>query len=267
MEKFRIKPDKKVDLSKFDSDDRSASTGTKQQDAEELATLSARLGQLQDVFYGSGAHKLLIVLQGMDTSGKDGTIRKVFGSVDPLGVRVANFKAPTDEEKSHDFLWRIHRQTPGNGEIVIFNRSHYEDVLITRVHGWIDKKETKRRFRQINEFELMLAEHGTVIQKFFLHISKDEQKARLEERLSDPDKQWKFQLGDLEERKFWDQYTEAYEDALQNTSTKHAPWHVVPANSKMNRNLYILRVLVQTLEGLKLAYPDHQEDLQDVVVE
>jgi len=267
MEKFRIKPDKKVDLSKFDTKDRSASPGTKQQNIEMLAKLSNRLDELQDVFYGASARKLLIVLQGMDTSGKDGTIRHVFKSVDPLGLRVANFKGPTDEEKSHDFLWRIHRHVPANGEIVIFNRSHYEDVLITRVHGWIDKKEVKRRLRQINEFESMLAENGTILCKFFLHISKDEQKARLQERLSNPDKRWKFQLGDVEERKYWDEYRAAYEDALENTSTKCAPWYVVPADSKTNRNLFISRVLVNTLEDLKLTYPVSEIDVQSIVID
>lgn len=267
MEKFRIKPDKKIDLSTFDTKDRSASLGTKQENVETLTKLSERLNELQDVFYGARSHKFLIVLQGMDTSGKDGTIRHVFKSVDPLGVRVANFKGPTDEEKSHDFLWRIHRQVPGDGEMVIFNRSHYEDVLITRVHEWIGKKEVKRRFKQINDFESMLAEHGTIIRKFFLHISKDEQKVRLEERLSNAQKRWKFQMGDLEERKHWDSYQAAYEDVLENTSTKYAPWYVVPADSKTNRNLFISRLLVKTLEELKLAYPTVEEQVSNIVIE
>ncbi|MES2354609.1 MAG: polyphosphate kinase 2 family protein [Pseudomonadota bacterium] len=266
MEKFRIKPNKKVELSKFDPRDQSAAPGTKQQNTDMLATLSARLDKLQDVFYGARSHKFLIVLQGMDTSGKDGTIRHVFKSVDPLGLRVANFKGPTEQEKGHDFLWRIHQQMPGDGEIVIFNRSHYEDVLITRVHEWIDKKEVKRRLRQINDFELMLSEHATVIRKFFLYISKEEQKKRLEERLSDPEKHWKFQLGDVEERKLWDDYMKAYQDMLENTSTKHAPWYVVPADSKTNRNLFISRVLVQTLEDLKLTYPEPGEDLSKIII-
>ena len=267
MKKFLIKPGSKVDLAKFDPEDRSAAPGTKQENAEKLAALSERLDELQDVFYGARSRKFLIVLQGMDTSGKDGTIRHVFGAVDPLGLRVTSFKAPTEEEKSHDFLWRVHRPAPANGEMVIFNRSHYEDVLITRVHNWIDNKEAARRFAHINAFEQMLADAGAVIVKFFLHISKDEQKVRLHERLSNPDKHWKFALGDLAERKQWDRYMAAYEDALSKTSTPHAPWYVVPANSKTNRNLFVSQVLVQMLEDLKLAYPAPAEDLKGIVIE
>ena len=267
MKKFLIKPGKKVSLARYDPADRSASSSFKEKDIRELTALSARLDKLQDVFYASAKHKLLIVLQGMDTSGKDGTVRHVFNAVDPLGVRVASFKAPTEEEKSHDFLWRVHRQVPGNGEIVVFNRSHYEDVLITRVHGWIDAKECKRRYKHINAFEKVLADSGTVILKFFLHISMDEQKRRLEERLANPDKQWKFRLGDLEERKHWEDYMTAYKDAMEATSTALAPWFVVPSDSKTNRNLFISRVLVKTLNGLKLGYPPPEENLEGVVVE
>jgi PPK2 family polyphosphate:nucleotide phosphotransferase len=266
MKSFLIKPGSRVDLDKFDPDDRSASLGSKKQSLEKLAALGARLNELQDVFYGSRSHKLLVVLQGMDTSGKDGTIRHVFSAVDPLGVRVAGFKAPTDDEKAHDFLWRVHRVAPAAGEIVIFNRSHYEDVLITRVHDWIDNEEAKRRLAHINAFEKLLADSGTVIRKFYLHISRDEQKTRLEERLSDPDKHWKFALGDLAERKLWDRYMTAYEDAIAVTSTDVAPWYVVPANSKTNRNLFISNVLVETLESLKLTYPQGPE-LKGIVVE
>jgi PPK2 family polyphosphate:nucleotide phosphotransferase len=267
MTKFLVKPGKKVDLDRFDPDDQSAASSFKEKNVQELAALSERLDELQDVFYASSKHKLLVVLQGMDTSGKDGTIRHVFTSVDPLGVRVASFKAPTDEEKSHDFLWRIHPHVPGNGEMAIFNRSHYEDVLITRVHDWIDAKECKRRYKHISAFEKLLADNGTVILKFFLHISTDEQKRRLEERLKIPNKQWKFRLGDLEERKRWNDYMSAYEQALEATSTEWAPWFVVPSNSKTNRNLFISRILVNSLERLKLTYPPSSEDLQGVVVE
>ena len=267
MKKFLVKPGKKVNLAKYDPADKSASSSFKDKDMQDLAALSERLDKLQDVFYASGKHKLLIVLQGMDTSGKDGTIRHVFNSVDPLGVRVASFKAPTEEEKSHDFLWRIHHQAPAGSEIAIFNRSHYEDVLITRVHGWIDARECKRRYKHINAFEKMLADDDTVILKFYLHISMEEQKQRLEERLANPDKQWKFRLGDLEERKHWDDYMAAYEDALTATSTDWAPWYVVPSDSKTNRNLFISRVLVRTLERLKLSYPAPEENLEGVVVE
>jgi len=265
MKKFRIKPGSRVDLSKYDPDDRSASFATKEEDAAALSAMQARLDALQDVFYAAHAHKLLVVLQGMDTSGKDGTIRHVFNSVDPLGVRVASFKVPTEEEKDHDFLWRVHRVVPGAGEIAIFNRSHYEDILVTRAHGWIDGKEAKHRIAHINAFEALLADAGTVIVKFFLHISRDEQKRRLEERIANQDKQWKFAVGDLGERKLWDRYVRAYEDALSGTSTACAPWYVVPANSKTNRNLMISRVLVKTLEKLRLEYP-RRPDLAGIVV-
>jgi PPK2 family polyphosphate:nucleotide phosphotransferase len=192
----------------------------------------------------------------MDTAGKDSTIRHVFQGVDPLGVRVASFKAPTAHELARDYLWRVHHHVPGSGEIVIFNRSHYEDVLITRVNGWIDAAECKRRYRQINDFERMLAETGTTLLKFYLHLSKDEQKKRLEERRDTPEKQWKFQPGDLAVRAQWDGYMEAYETALSATSTVHAPWHVIPANDKLARNLTVSRLLIETLESLDMRYPD-----------
>jgi PPK2 family polyphosphate:nucleotide phosphotransferase len=264
MNKFRLRPGKQVDLSKFDPADRSASPGNKEQDNTELAELSARLDKLQDLLVASRTHKVLIVLQGTDTSGKDGTIRHVFKNVDPLGVRVVAFKTPTEEERSRDFLWRVHAHVPGTGEIVIFNRSHYEDVLITLVHGWIDRAEAKRRYAHINAFERLLAEGGTSIVKFYLHISKAEQRRRLQERLEDPEKQWKFRLSDLEERKLWNKYIKAYETALEATSTASAPWYIVPSDSKTNRNLFISRVLVDTLERLKLRYPESQDDLAGV---
>jgi PPK2 family polyphosphate:nucleotide phosphotransferase len=266
MDKFRLQPGKQVDLSEFDPDDRSASPGTKEEDLAVLADLSARLDKLQDVLVASRMHKLLIVLQGMDTSGKDGTIRHVFKNVDPLGVHVVAFKAPTEDEKSRDFLWRVHLHVPGNGQIGIFNRSHYEDVLITLVHGWIGGAEAKRRYAHINAFEKLLAETGTTIVKFYLHISEEEQRRRLQERVDDPDKHWKFRMGDLEERKLWNKYIKAYEAALEATSSDVAPWYVVPSDSKTNRNLFISRVLVDTLEKLKLRYPESQEDLAGIRV-
>jgi PPK2 family polyphosphate:nucleotide phosphotransferase len=191
----------------------------------------------------------------MDTSGKDGTIRHVFSECDPLGIRLANFKAPSTEELAHDYLWRVHQQVPKAGELVIFNRSHYEDVVIVKVHNWIDEDECKRRYAQINDFERMLTETGTTIIKCFLHISKDEQRKRLQERLDDPAKTWKFNPGDIKERALWPNYTEAYEQAIKATSTKYAPWHIVPADSKTNRNLLISRLLLSTLKDLDLRYP------------
>lgn len=266
LDSFRVKPGSTVDLSKWDPDDESAKVGDKAANLAKLTEFAEELDRLQDVFYAVHEHKLLVVLQGMDTSGKDGTIRHVFSCVDPLGVRVANFKAPSAEELDRDYLWRIHRQAPGKGEIVIFNRSHYEDVLITRVHQWITLEECQRRYQQINDFERLLTETGTLITKFFLHISKDEQRKRLQERLDNPKKAWKFNPGDLEERKRWDDYQSAYEDALSATSTKHAPWIIVPANSKIQRNLVISQILVDLLRGLKLEYPKMDKKLSGLVV-
>jgi PPK2 family polyphosphate:nucleotide phosphotransferase len=208
-----------------------------------------------------------VVLQGMDTAGKDGTIRHVFGEVDPLGVRAIGFRAPVGEELEHDFLWRVHRQVPRRGEIAIFNRSHYEDVLVTRVHEWIDLDECRRRYEHINAFESVLTDSGTTILKFFLHISKEEQRRRLQARIDDPTKRWKFNPRDLEERKLWDRYMDAYQDALTATSTERAPWYVVPSDSKSTRNLIVSSILVRTLEGLKMEFPQPAQDVSHIVVE
>ncbi|MGZ8868965.1 MAG: PPK2 family polyphosphate kinase, partial [Thermoanaerobaculia bacterium] len=193
--------------------------------------------------------------------------RKVFDSMDPLGIRVASFNVPTERELDHDFLWRVHRQVPGKGEVVIFNRSHYEDVLVVRVHDLVPKKIWRERYDQINAFEKHLADTGTTIVKFYLHIDRDEQKERLQARLDDPTKQWKFRKGDLDDRKRWDDYQAAYEDVLSRTSTKWAPWYIVPANSKWYRNVVISQVLVDTLEELGLKYPKPEEGLDAVTVE
>jgi PPK2 family polyphosphate:nucleotide phosphotransferase len=267
MKQYRVKPGDKIQLSAWPADDKSAFEGDKVQAKDELEKLNTQLEQLQELLYAEHKHKLLVVLQGMDTSGKDGVIRHVFDGVNPQGVRVASFKVPTAEELDHDYLWRVHKQTPGRGEMVIFNRSHYEDVLVVRVHELVSEKVWKLRYRQINDFERTLVEEGTTILKFFLHIDLDEQKERLEARLQDPTKQWKFNLGDLGERKLWPQYTKAYEDVLTKTSTKWAPWYIVPANRKWYRNLVIATVLVETLKELKMAYPQPKDDLSGVVVE
>lgn len=264
---YRVKQGAKVDLGRWDPDD-TRIVGRKNGEARErLAAMNERLEALQELLYAEGRHRLLVVLQAMDTAGKDSTIRHVFQGVDPLGVKVASFKAPTHYELARDYLWRVHHHVPGNGEIAIFNRSHYEDVLITRVNGWIDADECRRRYRQIREFERMLVETGTTILKFYLHISKDEQKKRLEARRDDPTKQWKFHPGDLAVRAQWDDYRNAYEDALAATSTAHAPWYVVPANSKLARNLIVSELLISTLEGLKMGYPEAEPGIADVVVE
>lgn len=251
-----VAPDTKVKLSKWDAGDTDIIGKDKSGARESLDAYRARLETLQELLYAEGRHKLLVVLQAMDTAGKDSTIRHVFQGVDPLGVRVASFKAPTPYELARDYLWRVHHHVPGTGEIAIFNRSHYEDVLITRVNGWISAAECERRYRQINDFERMLAETGTTILKFYLHISKDEQKKRLEERRDTPEKQWKFQPDDLAVRAQWDAYMAAYEAALSATSTAHAPWHVIPANNKLARNLRISRLLIAALENLSMRYPE-----------
>lgn len=232
------------------------SSGDKAADKARTLELAQEIAGLQNVFYAEHGRKLLIVLQGMDTSGKDGTVKGVFGAVDPLGVRSVAFKAPSTIEREHDFLWRVHSQVPSQGEIVIFNRSHYEDVLITRVHGWIDDAEAERRMAHIRDFERMLAETGTVLLKFFLHISKNEQKVRLQERIADPEKHWKFDPNDLKERQFWLDYQTAYGKAITGTDVDHAPWYAIPSDSKTHRNLAIAMIVADTLSNMKLKYPD-----------
>jgi PPK2 family polyphosphate:nucleotide phosphotransferase len=260
MQRYLIQPGTQVHLGERDPDDRSGFEGTRGQAGVELDRLRARLGDLQELLWADGRHKLLVVLQAMDTGGKDGVIRRVFDGVNPQGVKVASFKRPTPEELAHDYLWRVHRHVPGSGEITIFNRSHYEDVLVVRVHGLVPEERCTTRYGQINAFERTLAEEGTTILKFFLHISKDEQKGRLQARLDDPTKRWKFSLGDLDERKRWTDYQTAYEDAISATSTAWAPWYVVPANRKWYRDLVVSRVLVDTLETMDLRYPEPSLD-------
>ena len=224
-------------------------------DKLQAVVLAEKIAKLQDVFIAAHEAKLLVILQGMDTAGKDGTVKGVFGQIHPLGARTVAFKAPSKTETDHDYLWRVHKEVPGKGEIVIFNRSHYEDVLISQVHGWIDDAECLRRYAQIGDFERMLSETGTVVLKFFLHISKDEQKSRLEERLADPDKHWKFDPQDTAERVYWDEYQRAYEKAIRATDCSHAPWYIVPADSKTQRNLVIASIVLEKLESLNLRYP------------
>jgi len=266
MEKYRVTPGSQVDLNHWDPDDLSAFDGDKGDAKERLDDLNDRLEELQELLYAEHKHKLLIVLQATDTGGKDGTIRHVFDGVNPQGVKVANFKVPTRIELDHDYLWRVHKVVPGKGEIVIFNRSHYEDVLVVRVHNLVPASVWEKRYDQINNFEQMLAEEGTTILKFYLHISKDEQKERLQARLDDPHKHWKFSLGDLDERKLWQDYMHAYEDVLSLTSTAWAPWYIIPANHKWYRNYVIASILVETLDGLRMDYPTPSEDLSNVVI-
>jgi PPK2 family polyphosphate:nucleotide phosphotransferase len=260
----RIDPGSKVRIKDFDPD-ATPLCGDKAEGKEKSVALQARLGELQELLFAEHRHKVLIILQGMDTSGKDGTVRHVLNDVSPAGVRVVSFKAPTAEELDHDFLWRVHAKTPGSSELVVFNRSHYEDVLVVRVHGLVKEKVWRKRYEQINAFERTLAASGTVILKFFLHISLEEQRKRLQERIDDPNKHWKFQHADIEERRLWDEYMKAYEDMLEKTSTKYAPWFVVPANAKWYRNLVVANAIVDALQSLKMNYP--KVDLSREVVE
>ena len=265
MKKYRIEPDSKVDLSKWDPEDSSEFDGNKEEGRAALAYLNGKLAELQEILYTEHKHKVLIVLQAMDTGGKDGAIRHVFKGINPQGVRVASFKVPSAIEMDHDYLWRIHQQTPGKGEMVIFNRSHYEDVLVVRVHKLVPEKVWKRRYQQINNFEKLLAEEGTTILKFYLDISAEEQKERLRARLEDPTKHWKFHPNDLKERQLWKEYLRAYEDALEKTSTRYAPWYIVPANKKWYRDLVIASVILETLKDLKMEYPQPQYDVASIL--
>ncbi|MEZ4640879.1 MAG: polyphosphate kinase 2 family protein, partial [Caldilineaceae bacterium] len=239
----------------------------KDEGKERFKDLNKRLEELQETLYAQGKHKLLIVLQALDTGGKDGAIRHVFDGVNPQGVKVVPFKVPTPIELAHDYLWRVHPHTPARGEMVIFNRSHYEDVLVVRVHNLVPEDVWSRRYEHINAFEKLLADEGTTILKFYLHISKPEQKERLQARLDDPSKHWKFRAGDLAERKLWPDYMAAYEAVLNRTSTEWAPWYIVPADRKWYRNLVISEVLVKTLEDLNLHYPESKEPLDGIVIE
>ena len=228
----------------------------------ETERLARRIDELQDALYAEGRRALLVVLQGRDTAGKDGTIRKVFGPLDPLGLSVANFKAPSPIELAHDYLWRVHQAVPVRGTIGVFNRSHYEDVLVVRVHALVSETVWRARYDQIVQFERMLTENGVAILKFFLHISRDEQRERLLARLEDPTKFWKFAAGDLAERERWDQYTEAYREALARTSTPEAPWYLVPADKKYLRDLLVARVVAERLERMDPKYPGPPEGLE-----
>ena len=260
------KSGKRFSLAKLKPSAKPFSSGDKAQDKAAVEALATELDTLQDLLYADRRHKLLVVLQGTDTSGKDGTLRGVFGRMSALGVHTVGWKAPTEPERAHDFLWRIHSQVPSAGEVMVFNRSHYEDVLVPVVNGWITPEQTRQRFAQINDFERLLAETGTVVLKFMLHISFEEQGVRLQERVDDPTKHWKFSLGDLEVRKQWDDYQKAYEALLGATSTPWARWTVVPADSKTHRNLMIATVVRDTLKALDLRYPPSDPALKGLKI-
>ena len=230
-------------------------------------SMRKELREWQHRFYAEGKHKFLIVLQALDAGGKDGTIRNVFQGVNPQGVQVTSFKAPTKEELAHDYLWRVHKAVPGKGMVGVFNRSHYEDVLIVRVQNFVPESVWRPRYEQINQFEKLLTDTGTTILKFYLHISKDEQRERLQDRVDDPTKWWKFESGDLKQREKWDDYQTAFQDVFTNTSTENAPWYVIPADQKWYRNWAIMDVIVNKMREIDPQYPESDEDLTGVVVE
>ena len=265
MENFTIDSKMKITLKDFDPN----YTNKLSKDAikEEYCNLQKRFIQLQDVLFASKKFALLIILQGMDCSGKDGTVKKALLGVNPNGFNVESFKEPTPEELGHDYLWRVHKVAPKKGNITVFNRSYYEDVLVTRVHKLIDDATAFARFKEINKFEKYLVNNHTVVLKFMLHISKDFQKEKLESRLEIPEKHWKFSAADLSERKFWDTYQQCYEDVLSNCSTIEAPWHIVPSNNRWFRDYIVLKTIVNTLEGLNLKFPDIHVDIQKLIKE
>lgn len=255
FDQLKLPPGDEVNLARISPGDLSLWPRGKHKAEARLVRLRNDLEHLQEMFFADGRFGLLVILQGMDTAGKDGVIRHVFEGVNPQGVRVNSFKQPTPEERAHDFLWRIHRDAPAKGEIVIFNRSHYEDVLISRVHNLVPRAVWSKRYDAINDFERELVEEGNVILKFFLHVSRKEQGRRLQDRIRDPTKHWKLTLADFHERRFWDQYMVAYKDALERTNTVAAPWYILPSDHKWYRNLAVSSILVQRLRELKLRYP------------
>ena len=264
---WRLHEPARVNLTRFDPSQRPCSVGDKEADRKRLAELSLQLAELQDRLYAGGRHKLLLVLQGMDTSGKDGTIRSVFQAIDPLGVRAISYRPPVGPEAEHDFLWRHHRDVPAAGEIVIFNRSHYEAVTVEYVTGLINDSERERRYGHIRGFEQLLIDSGTTLVKCFLHISKQEQQRRLQQRIDDPDRRWKISESDLKARALWDPYQRAYELALGATATSGAPWYIVPSDSKSHRNLMVMEILLHVLKPLAPGYPPGPASLIGVQVE
>lgn len=266
LERYRVRPGQRVDLTAYDP----AETGPydkKKKARKDLEKLRQKLIALQDRFYAWDQRSLLVVLQGMDTAGKDGTIKHVMRGVNPQGVSVASFKVPTPEELAHDYLWRVHKVTPRRGRIGIFNRSHYEDVLVVRVHNLTPESVWRKRYDHINAFERLLADNNVTILKFYLHISRDEQARRLQARLDNPDKRWKFSKGDLAERRRWDDYMAAYADALSLCSTDYAPWYIVPSDRKWYRNLVVMNILVNALEDMNPTYPQPEEGLEGIIIE
>ncbi|HSF86465.1 MAG TPA: polyphosphate kinase 2 family protein [Acidimicrobiia bacterium] len=266
LDRYRVSPGTPLDLAGFSPDDTGDFDGGKRAGRKHLKDLRRQLAELQRLLWADGRRSVLVVIQAMDTGGKDGAIRKVFEGVNPQGVRVANFKAPTERELAHDYLWRVHQQAPRDGEIAVFNRSHYEDVLVVRVLGLAPEEVWRKRYDHIADFERMLVDEGTTIVKFYLNISKEEQAERLQARLDDPTKRWKFNAGDLDHRELWHDYMAAFAEAISRTTTADAPWYVVPANKKWYRDIVIATTLVETLRNLELSYPEADEGLDDTVI-
>ncbi|MCP3977195.1 MAG: polyphosphate kinase 2 family protein [bacterium] len=267
MDRYRVAPGSDIDLKDWDPDDLAAFSGDKDEARDLFEDMVERIAELQHVMWAEDKHSLLVVIQAMDTGGKDSTIRSVFSGVNPQGVRVANFKSPTSVELEHDYLWRVHPHTPGKGEIAVFNRSHYEDVLIVRVLGFAPEEKWQRRYGHINDFERLLTDEGTTVVKLYLHISKEEQAERLQERLDTPEKLWKFNKGDLDHRALWPEYMKAFEAVLSKTSTEDAPWYIIPANRKWYRNYVIGTIILDTLESMNMEFPSPEEGLEDVVID
>jgi PPK2 family polyphosphate:nucleotide phosphotransferase len=264
---YLVPPGQAAGIGTRDARSKQGFDGGKAEGKAALLALNGILAELQVRLWAESKQKLLLVLQAMDTGGKDGTIRHVFNGVNPQGVRVWSFGVPNETELAHDYLWRVHRLTPANGAITVFNRSHYEDVIVVRVEGLVPEERWQKRYDHIAQFEKMLADEGTTIVKLFLHISKDEQRQRLQARLDEPDKRWKFSAGDLDVRQRWEDYMAAYEDALSLTSTDYAPWYVVPADRKWYRNLVAASILIETLRGMDPQYPDPEPGLEGMVVD
>lgn len=253
---YRVKQGEKIDLNEMNTRDKSLYDGGKEHHYDELHELREELREMQNLLYAEGKNKLLVVIQAMDTGGKDGCVKSVFGRVDPQGIHVSAFKKPSEEELSHDFLWRIHQHVPAKGMISVFNRSHYEDIIAVRVKKIFPESVWKKRYRHIVEFERMLAEEGTKIVKIFLNISQDEQKERLQARLDDPAKHWKFNPDDLKDRAKWGEFMEAYSELISKTSTDYAPWYVIPADRKWYRNLTVAQIVIDALKSLDMSYPE-----------
>lgn len=263
IERYMIKDTDETLLKSLNPDD-TGSFNSKEEAELEMNNLKERLAELQDIMFAQNKHSLLVILQGMDSSGKDGTVKHIFGGINPQGFVVTSFKKPSLEEMAHDFLWRVHHKTPPKGYIAAFNRSHYEDVLVPRVRGNLNEEDLKKRFRHIRHFEEMLADEGTTIIKLFLHISKEKQLSKIQDRLDNPKKHWKFDISDLQERQYWDEYQRAYEDIFKESSLENAPWYWIPANHKWYRNYLALSIVVKALEKLDLRYPKLDTPTPDI---